>query len=65
MFAGTCPVSIDLFIKMLIGRHRAGCSDFSSVELIPSWPELFLHFNDAMMRDISSGSVGDINIDRW
>ena len=30
MFAGTCPVSIDLFIKMLIGRHKAGCSDFTS-----------------------------------
>ena len=34
MFAGTCPVSIDLFIKMLIGRHRAGCSDFNSFELL-------------------------------
>ena len=65
MFAGTCPVSIDLFIMMLIGRHGAGCSDFNSFELMPSWPELFLYFNDAMMRDIYSGSVGDINVYRW
>ena len=34
MFAGTCPVSIDLFIQRLIGRHRAGCSDFNSFELL-------------------------------
>ena len=42
----------------------AGCSDFNSFELIPSWPELFLYCNYAMMRDIYSGSVGDINVDR-
>ena len=64
IFAGTFPVSNDLFIKILIGIYRAGFKVFKNFELKPSRPELLLEFSDVMIRDTTSGSVGNMNIDR-
>ena len=62
MMSGTMPVSIDLFIKVLIGFTVQDSTALSNLEFILSCPELVLLFMVLRIFEIASRSVGARNI---
>ena len=57
--SGTVPISIDLFISILMGFISACLLLLINSGLMLSCPVLFLGLRDFIRLSISSGSVGD------